>query len=38
MAYGLEELREYARHSIKDLKSPVLRLMHGEEYLKKHIG
>lgn len=33
----LAELRAYARNSTKDLKSPVLRLMQVEEYLKKHI-
>lgn len=33
----LAELREYARHETKDLKSPVLRLMQVEEYLKKHV-
>ena len=34
----LAELRKYAHHSTKELKSPVLRLMQVEEYLKKHIG
>jgi hypothetical protein len=34
----LAELREYTRKSTKDLKSPVLRYMQVEEYLKKHIG
>ena len=34
----LAELRKYGRHSTKELKSPVLRLMQVEEYLKKHIG
>jgi len=31
----VDELREYARHETKELKSPVLRLMQIEEYLKK---
>jgi hypothetical protein len=34
----LEELREFAHKSTKELKSPVLRFMQVEEYLKKHIG
>jgi len=34
----LEELRAFARHSTKELKSPVLRYMQVEEYLKKHTG
>jgi hypothetical protein len=34
----LAELREYARNETKELKSPVLRLMQIEEFLKKHIG
>jgi hypothetical protein len=34
----LAELREYARNETKELKSPVLRLMQIEEYLKRHIG
>jgi hypothetical protein len=34
----LAELREYARKETKELKSPVLRFMQIEEYLKKHIG
>jgi hypothetical protein len=33
----LAELREYARHETKELKSPVLRFMQVEEYLKKHL-
>lgn len=33
----LEELREYARSETKELKSPVLRFMQVEEYLKKYI-
>lgn len=37
-AYCLTELRDYARNSTKELKSPVLRFMQVEEYLKKHIG
>ena len=32
----LEDLRLYARTETKDLKSPVLRFMQVEEYLKKH--
>lgn len=32
----LDELREFARDTTKELKSPVLRLMQVEEYLKKH--
>ena len=34
----LAELREYARHETKELKSPVLRFMQVEEYLKKHLN
>jgi len=34
----LAELREFARNETKELKSPVLRFMQVEEYLKKHIG
>jgi hypothetical protein len=33
----LEDLRNYARMETKDIKSPVIRLMQVEEYLKKHI-
>ena len=33
----LEELRDYARKETKELKSPVLRLMQVEEYLKKYV-
>ena len=33
----LKELRDYARKETKELKSPVLRLMQVEEYLKKHV-
>ena len=33
----LAELREFARHETKDLKSPVLRFLQVEEYLKKHL-
>ena len=33
----LDELREYARCETKELKSPVLRLMQIEEYLKNHV-
>ena len=32
----LNELREFAKRETKELKSPVLRLMQVEEYLKKH--
>jgi hypothetical protein len=32
----LAELRQYARNETKELKSPVLRFMQVEEYLKKH--
>ncbi|MBN2210600.1 MAG: hypothetical protein JW709_04315 [Sedimentisphaerales bacterium] len=32
----LHELREHAKKETKELKSPVLRLMQIEEYLKKH--
>ena len=34
----LAELREYARNETKELKSPVLRFMQVEEYLKRHLG
>ena len=34
----LAELREYARNTTKELKSPVLRFMQIEEYLKRHLG
>lgn len=34
----LQELREFARRETKDLKSPVLRLMQVEEYLKSYLG
>ena len=34
----LAELREYACRETKELKSPVLRFMQVEEYLKRHIG
>ncbi|MBV6394502.1 MAG: hypothetical protein HFACDABA_00067 [Anaerolineales bacterium] len=34
----LSELRGYARNETKELKSPVLRLMQIEEFLKKHLG
>jgi hypothetical protein len=34
----LAERREYARSETKELKSPVLRFMQVEEYLKKHIS
>ena len=34
----LSELRDYARNETKELKSPVLRLMQVEEFLKKHLG
>jgi hypothetical protein len=34
----LAELREYARSETKELKSPVLRFMQVEEYLKRHLG
>lgn len=34
----LSELRDYARNETKELKSPVLRLMQIEEFLKKHLG
>ena len=37
-ATSLTELRNYAKSETKDLKSPVLRLMQVEEYLKKHLG
>ena len=33
----LIELREYASKETKELKSPILRLMQVEEYLKKHV-
>jgi len=33
----LKELRDYARKETKESKSPVLRLMQVEEYLKKHV-
>lgn len=33
----LNELREFAKRETKALKSPVLRLMQVEEYLKKHV-
>ena len=32
----LIELRAFAKNQTKELKSPVLRLMQVEEYLKKH--
>ena len=32
----LNELRDFAKRETKELKSPVLRLMQVEEYLKKH--
>ena len=32
----LNELRQFAKRETKELKSPVLRLMQVEEYLKKH--
>ncbi|MFA4835466.1 MAG: hypothetical protein WC749_05280 [Dehalococcoidia bacterium] len=34
----LAELRNYARRETKELKSPVLRFMQVEEYLKKRLG
>ena len=34
----VNELHEYARHETKELKSPVLRLMQIEEYLKNHVN
>jgi len=34
----LAELREYARRETKEIKSPVMRFMQVEEYLKKHLG
>ncbi len=34
----LSEMREYARHETKDLKSAVLRFMQVEEHLEKHLG
>lgn len=34
----LAELRDYARKETKEMKSPVLRFMQIEEYLKKNIG
>lgn len=34
----LEELRKYAGEETKELKSPVLRLMQIEEYLRKHVS
>lgn len=33
----LKELRDYAKNETKELKSPVLRLMQVEEYLKRHV-
>ncbi|KAA3647123.1 MAG: hypothetical protein DWQ07_06400 [Chloroflexi bacterium] len=33
----LNELREFARTETKELKSPVLRMLQVEEYLKKHV-
>jgi hypothetical protein len=36
-AHCLMELREYAGRETKELKSPVLRFMQVEEYLKKHL-
>ena len=33
----LIELRDYAKSETKELKSPVLRLMQVEEYLKRHV-
>ncbi|WP_238580240.1 hypothetical protein, partial [Treponema endosymbiont of Eucomonympha sp.] len=33
----LTELREYARAETKDNKSPVIRFMQIEEFLKKHL-
>jgi hypothetical protein len=33
----LDELRKYATNETKDIKSPVIRLMQIEEYLKRHI-
>jgi hypothetical protein len=34
----LGELRDFAKRETKELKSPVLRLMQVEEYLKKHVS
>ncbi|WP_202966305.1 hypothetical protein [Treponema endosymbiont of Eucomonympha sp.] len=34
----LTELREYARTETKDNKSPVIRFIQVEEFLKKHLG
>ena len=34
----LSELRDYARKETKELKSPVLRFMQVEEYLRRHIA
>ena len=34
----LGELRDFAKRETKELKSPVLRLMQIEEYLKKHVS
>lgn len=33
----LNELRDYAKKQTKELKSPILRVMQIEEYLKKHV-
>jgi Holliday junction resolvase-like predicted endonuclease len=34
----LTEMRKYVSNETKDIKSPVLRLMQIEEYLKSHVG